>query len=66
MKEVAASVRFVIGDVVTWFSESGRKHTGTVVSIKEGDKGDLITARLADGQYRSFYDGATDWVMWDK
>lgn len=61
MKTVTASLRFVVGDVVSWKSKSGNQYTGTVVSIKRGEYDDLIIARLANGQYRSFYDTPTDW-----
>ena len=61
MKTVSASIRFAVGDVVSWKSESGNEYTGTVVSIKQSDRDDLIVVRIADGKYRSFYDNATDW-----
>lgn len=61
MKSVVASIRFVVGDVVAWKSDSGSQYTGTVVNIKVGDHDDLIVVCLANGQYRSFYDNATDW-----
>ena len=61
MKNVVASVRFAVGDVVSWKSDSGKQYTGTVVNIKEGSHDDLIVVSLANGQYRSFYDNATVW-----
>ena len=60
MKSVVANNRFVVGDVVSWKSDSGSQYTGTVSTIKEGDHDDLIVVCLANGQYRSFYDNATD------
>jgi hypothetical protein len=63
MKSVVASIRFVVGDVVSWTSKSGNQYTGTVVSIKEGANDDLIVVRLPDGRYGSFYDNATDWKI---
>lgn len=61
MKTVSASIRFVVGDVVSWKSKSGNEYTGTVASIKLGERDDLIVVELPNGQYRSFYDNATDW-----
>ena len=66
MKTVNASLRFVVGDVVSWKSQSGTDYTGTVVSIKEGENDDLVVVQLANGQHRSFYDNATDWRIKDK
>jgi len=63
MKSVVASVRFAVGDIVSWKSRSGNQYTGTVVSIKQGEKDDLIVAHLPDGRYGSFYDNATDWQI---
>ena len=72
MKSVVASVRFVVGDIVSWKSDSksqcvagvvGVRYSGTVVDIKVGDHDDLIIVRLVNGQHRSFYDNATDWRM---
>jgi uncharacterized protein YijF (DUF1287 family) len=60
MKSVVATNRFVVGDVVSWKSDSGNEYTGTIASIKQGDRDDLIIVRLADGKYRSFYDNATE------
>lgn len=61
MKSVVASNRFAVGDVVSWKSKSGNEYTGTVASIKLGERDDLIVVELPNGQYRSFYDNATDW-----
>lgn len=61
MKSVVASMRFVVGDVVSWKSKNGNQYTGTVVNIKEGSHDDLIVVSLANGQHRSFYDNSTDW-----
>ena len=61
MKSVVASTRFVVGDIVSWTSKSGNEYKGKVVSIKEGASDDLIVVELSNGQYRSFYDNATDW-----
>lgn len=61
MKNVGATVRFAVDDVVSWKSKSGNVYTGTVVGIKQGSSDDLIIVRLANGQHRSFYDNATDW-----
>jgi hypothetical protein len=63
MKTVESSVRFVVGDMVSWKSGSGNEYTGTVVSIKQGTNDDLIVVRLANGQHRSFYDNATDYTI---
>ena len=69
MKSVVSNNRFVIGDVVSWKSDSksqcvagvvGVQYSGAVVDIKVGDHDDLIIVRLANGQHRSFYDNATD------
>ena len=60
MKNVVANNRFVVGDVVSWKSNSGSEYTGSVVCIKEGDNDDLIIVELPNGQHRSFYDLATD------
>lgn len=62
MKSVVASMRFVVGDVVSWKSDSGNQYSGTVSTIRVSDHhDDLIVVCLANGQYRSFYDNATDW-----
>jgi hypothetical protein len=63
MKTVESSVRFVVGDMVSWKSDSGNDYAGTVVSIKHGANDDLIVVRLANGQHRSFYDNATDYTI---
>ena len=61
MKSVVATNRIVIGDIVSWKSESGNEYTGAVVRIRQGEHDDLIVVCLPNGQHRSFYDNATDW-----
>jgi hypothetical protein len=61
MKSVVATMRFVVGDIVSWKSKSGNEYKGSVVGIKEGFHDDLIVVEMADGQHRSFYDNATNW-----
>ena len=63
MKSVLANSRFAIGDIVSWKSKSGNEYTGVVADIKQGSDDDLIVVQLANGEYRSFYDNATDWRM---
>jgi uncharacterized protein YijF (DUF1287 family) len=63
MKMATASVRFSVGDMVSWKSNSGNEYTGVVNSIKLGANDDLIVVLLPNGQYRSFYDNATDYTI---
>lgn len=63
MNAVTASVRFVVGDIVSWNSNSGNRYSGTVVGIKQGSGDDLIIVNIGNNQHRSFYDNATDWRM---
>jgi len=63
MKTVESSVRFTVGDMVSWKSRLGNEYVGVVVSIKQSATDDLIIVRLPNGQHRSFYDNATDYTI---
>lgn len=62
MKSVVANSRLAVGDTVSWVAKSGKAYSGVVVNIKEGFMDDLIIVDVGNGQYRSFYDRATEWI----
>lgn len=65
-KYVEANNRLAVGETVQWTSHSGNQYTGTVHSIRDFDNsmaGDLITVRLSNGRYRSFYENDVDFEI---